>query len=220
MKTGSTRFSALVSVRFFQSLMAALVLLFMVGCAGKAFDQETAERVEIGSIVVLPVEIIVADKNEPVSQTKTLQLAEGRETLDRFIGEYFSGKESIRILSEDEIEAMPDQSFRNPAARARSISKATGQDAVLLVTLHAYQKRQGTTYSVDTPPSVTFDYKLIMAETGRELCSGLFQETQQPLSSNIFNFFTAKKRGFKWITAEELAREGIRSKFDSCLYLR
>jgi hypothetical protein len=221
MRYGTRENSASPTGTFFRLLITAVTLvLLLAGCAGKLYEHEEIERLPVNAIAVLPVEIVIADKADRVTQEKKLLLEEGRETMDRLISEYFAGKASIRIISEDEIAAMPDQSSRNRTARARSISQTGGQDAVLLVTLHEYQKRHGTTYSVDTPPSVTFDDKLIMAETGRERCSGLFQETQQPLTSNIFNFFTAKRRGFKWITAEEMAGEGIRNKFGDCPYLQ
>ncbi len=36
-----------------------------------------------------------------------------------------------------------------------------------------------------------------------------FDETQQPLSENVLRFFTFMKRKASWITAGELAREGV-----------
>ena len=42
----------------------------------------------------------------------------------------------------------------------------------------------------------------------------VFDETQQALSENIFRFFTFLRRGGKWITAGELAREGVRKAVD------
>ena len=37
----------------------------------------------------------------------------------------------------------------------------------------------------------------------------VFDETQRPLSENIFGFFTFLRRKARWITVEELGREGV-----------
>ena len=42
----------------------------------------------------------------------------------------------------------------------------------------------------------------------------VFDETQQPLSENIFRFFTFLRRKARWITAEELSREGVHKAVD------
>lgn len=63
------------------------------------------------------------------------------------------------------------------------------------------------------PASVGFHVHLF--EDGKLVDVFAFDETQQPLSENIFRFFTFVKRGGKWITAGELAREGIHKAVDS-----
>ena len=37
---------------------------------------------------------------------------------------------------------------------------------------------------------------------------------------NLYNFSSAKQRGFTWITAEELLREGLVKKLGECSYLQ
>jgi hypothetical protein len=37
---------------------------------------------------------------------------------------------------------------------------------------------------------------------------------------NLFNFSSARKRGFTWVTAEEMLREALQSKLSECPYLR
>jgi hypothetical protein len=66
------------------------------------------------------------------------------------------------------------------------------------------------------PASIAFDYKLLEAGSGRTLCSGVFDETQQALSENIFDFARFTKRGLKWITGEALAREGLEQRLSNC----
>jgi hypothetical protein len=100
-----------------------------------------------------------------------------------------------------------------------TICRTFRADAVLILTLNRFRERDGGEYSVNSPASVAFDYKLISGESGQTLCSGVFSETQQPLLDDLLVFFQRAKRGFKWITAEALAREGMEQKFALCPYL-
>jgi hypothetical protein len=42
----------------------------------------------------------------------------------------------------------------------------------------------------------------------------VFEETQQPLSENVLDLPAFVKRGAKWVTAGELAREGVHKAVD------
>ena len=103
---------------------------------------------------------------------------------------------------------------------AVTICRTTKADAVLLFTLHRFTERVGVEASIVSPASVVFDYKLIHAETGQTLCSGVFDETQKPLLDDMFQFFKKLKRGVKWLSAEELARDGFKQKIADCPYLK
>jgi hypothetical protein len=82
-----------------------------------------------------------------------------------------------------------------------------GQPVFLNVFVYRYQERQGGNFSVVKPASVGFHAHLFEGN----VLTGLyvFDETQQPLSDNVLRIFTFFKRGGKWITAGELAREGV-----------
>ena len=99
-----------------------------------------------------------------------------------------------------------------------TICNTYNADAVLICTLHRYAEREGTEYSVIKPASVAFDLKLVMAQNGKTLWSGAYNETQQHMLTNIFKFFEKAKRGFKWITAQALAKEGLHQKLNKCRY--
>lgn len=78
-------------------------------------------------------------------------------------------------------------------------------DAVLAGYLYRFQKRIGTEYAVDSPASVAFDLHLIRVKDGRVLWSGHFDETQRPLSDNLFRLGAFLKRKAQWVTAKEMA---------------
>jgi len=88
-----------------------------------------------------------------------------------------------------------------------------GQPTYLNVFIYRFQERQGGNFSVVRPASVGFHVHLV--ENGVLTDVFAFDETQQPLSDNIFRFFTFLKRGAKWITAGELAREGVHKSVDA-----
>lgn len=89
------------------------------------------------------------------------------------------------------------------------MARKSGSDAVVSGTLFRFRQRVGTGYSVETPASVAFSLYLIRAADGRMLWDGHFDETQKPLSEDLFRFFSFLKGGGGWLTAEELARQGI-----------
>ena len=63
----------------------------------------------------------------------------------------------------------------------------------------------GTEYAVSSPASVAFDLHLIRVKDGRVLWSGHFDETQRPLSDNLFHLGAFLQRKAKWVTAKEMA---------------
>ena len=56
-------------------------------------------------------------------------------------------------------------------------------------------------------------------KSSRTICSGFFDETQKSLFENLLSFKGAMQRKFQWITAEELAREGLEKSFGQCSQL-
>ena len=65
----------------------------------------------------------------------------------------------------------------------------------------------------------TFAYRLYETGEGRVLCHGRVDERQQSVMENLFTLSKAKSRGLIWLSAEELARDGLREKFGECSYL-
>lgn len=198
-----------------------LMSIAFAGCSAKEQAQKPAEDlITLNSIVVMSVDIVPAGTAaRPAAEQEGLD--KGRIVLDSLLAEYLAGKENVRFMSAAERDAMTDSSFaRCRTSAAITICQQVGGEAVMVLTLNRYRERQGNDYSVVHPASIAFDYKLIQAGSGRTLCAGVFDETQQALSENILNFFKVSKRGFKWITADALAREAIEQKLTNCPYLK
>ena len=82
-------------------------------------------------------------------------------------------------------------------------------DAILMGYLFHFKERVGTRYSVESPASVSFSLFLVRTADGRVAWLGVFEETQQSLSENILKLGTFIKRKARWITAREMAAEGL-----------
>ena len=75
------------------------------------------------------------------------------------------------------------------------------------VLVFRFQERKGGNFAVDKPASVGFHLHLIDQKKIVKVFE--FDETQQPLSDNILKIGAFLRRGAKWITAGQLAAEGI-----------
>ena len=54
-----------------------------------------------------------------------------------------------------------------------------------------------------------FRSRLVETATGQVLWAGAFDQTQQDLSSNLFDFWMFWSEGPRWFTAAELAHLGV-----------
>lgn len=93
------------------------------------------------------------------------------------------------------------------------IGHALNADAVVAGYVYRFRERVGGKYSADLPASVAFDIHLVRVADGRLLWSGHFDETQRPLSDDLFGLSIFLKRRARWITAEEMAISGLDDMF-------
>lgn len=89
------------------------------------------------------------------------------------------------------------------------MGKTVGADGVLSGIVYRFRQRKGTKLSVESPASVSFGIHLIRVDDARLLWSAHFDETQKTLSEDLFKLRTFVKRGGGWLSAEELAIEGL-----------
>ena len=85
----------------------------------------------------------------------------------------------------------------------------TDADASLGGAIRRWSQREGTTSGVRRPASVWLVLEL-RDRSGRVIWSGVYEETQPPLSDDLGSLPRAWERGFRWVTAEELCEYGLR----------
>ena len=91
----------------------------------------------------------------------------------------------------------------------RVVDSPAQADAILTGVVRRYTERDGTSTGVKRPASVWIVLELRDPD-GRALWNGTYEETQAPLSEDMFSFRRAWDRGFRWVTADELASYGAR----------
>src|SRR5262245_65431012 len=83
-----------------------------------------------------------------------------------------------------------------------------GATAVLLGKVYRYREREGQALGALRPASVGSEMTLFQAPGARRVWSARFDETQQPLTADVFNAQRYPGGGRRWLTAAELARWG------------
>jgi len=100
----------------------------------------------------------------------------------------------------------PDKTLRELAS---SFGNELGAEYVFAGVLGSYRERKGSAGGIDRPASVAFRLYLIHVPSGAAVFEGFFNETQQALSENILLAPVFFRRGARWLSAGELARDGI-----------
>ena len=99
---------------------------------------------------------------------------------------------------------------RMPALRYwLQVGSCIPADYLLVPQLIFYSQRRGGDWGAEEPASVIMDFFLLDVRNRTILRRYRFEETQQPLSENLLEVGKFVSRGGKWVSAEELALEGI-----------
>ncbi|HUI27754.1 MAG TPA: hypothetical protein VL403_16850 [Candidatus Kryptonia bacterium] len=93
--------------------------------------------------------------------------------------------------------------------RARMLAEAVHAEGVFYGSVWRLREREGSEYGSRHPASVAFRLALYSVASGRTVWRGEFDQTQEPLSSNLLNWWQFWRAGPRWFTAAELARLGI-----------
>ncbi|MBN1545576.1 MAG: hypothetical protein JW902_02850 [Syntrophaceae bacterium] len=95
------------------------------------------------------------------------------------------------------------------AERIRQLGQELKAEAIVVGYVFRYEERQGTPYAVEKAASVAFELQLLDTRDGTRSWKATFNETQRSLMENLLSFrFFVKSKG-RWITARELAEEGM-----------
>jgi hypothetical protein len=92
---------------------------------------------------------------------------------------------------------------------ALKVGNNLGVQGVLIGRIVAYSEREGGELGVSSPASIAFSVDLLNTANGEKVWENYFAETQRPLFENVVEFGKFFKRKGRWISADELAKEGV-----------
>lgn len=101
-----------------------------------------------------------------------------------------------------------------PRTLTRRLGKALSADLVMFGMVWRYRGLGAVEGVPEQPASVAFALYLVDTNSGRRIWRGIFNETQDYAFKNMFKFTDRIKMGLKWLTADQLARYGVKQTLD------
>ncbi len=204
-------------------MMLCGLLAFLSSCSGRSGDQagETEKHIRpLSSIVVLPAEI-GSEQGAARKSGDHETLRKGASFVDLTMAEELKEFSKVRVLSRQQVENLMEEDNADAAVDViEHLGRVLHCDAVLQTTVFRYRQREGGEYAAESPASASFQMRLVEVKTKAVLWSADFDETQESLMSNILAFNKAQSRGFKWVSVENLVRQGIKERIADCPYLK
>jgi hypothetical protein len=103
-----------------------------------------------------------------------------------------------------------DESRDTPRTLAHRLGRTLGADLMVVGTVWRYRDRGAVEGFPEKPASVAFALYLVEPESGRRLWRKIFDETQEFALKDMSKFTDRIKMGLKWLSADELARHGVK----------
>ena len=99
---------------------------------------------------------------------------------------------------------------KDPLQLMKTLGVQMKADYVLWGHIFRYQERIGKAYGVEKPASVAFDLHLMKIKDGKLVWKAHWEQTQKSLSENLLELDTFIKSNMRWVTAEQLALQGLK----------
>lgn len=181
-------------------------------------DTGPSQIAQVSCIAVLPAASMQSEQVVPVYIPKEKSDRVGVQAMNEILSDELGGKDKIRFIGLDQIGALDITGGENSLVLARMVGERVNCNAVLESSVKRFKERVGGRYSVETPASVAFEMRLISLDKGSVIWSAKFDESQKSVMENILEWKKANTRGFVWISAEELMREGVKAKLADSPY--
>jgi hypothetical protein len=203
-------------------LMPALVLLaFLAACSLSPGNIQSRQSTDLEARHIKRIAVLApaAPAAAPpaknpllgASSDKRVERQDPGEILMRLVYSAMVALPRWQIISESELKDVSDSIPQtNDIARLRKVGELVYADAVITGRMLRYRERVGGDIGVQSPASVAFTLELIDVQRGDVIWSTRFDETQKGLSENILSLGDIRERGLRWLTAEQLAQDGVR----------
>jgi hypothetical protein len=179
----------------------------MLGCSSPIHVERFSEssRHPVRKLAVVPFEARIPQTSgmtaTEISTYVTSRVLGALSEQEQFV--VIPPAEVLHALGARDGSALPSE--RTEVGRA--VSETFGVDALVFGEVRRFTKRSGGAKGSSRPASVRFDLELHGAD-GTLLWRGVYDETQRSISEDLGGFSVARSRGFRWLSAEELAEYG------------
>lgn len=138
------------------------------------------------------------------------------QVMNRIVGQALNLRFQDRLVSPDIVadaygDILTDQALDTPRKRAVRLGEAVEANLVMVGTVWRYREKGMLTDVPDSPASVGFALYLIDAKSGARLWRQAFDGTQKALTEDVLGGLKQLGMGLHWLTAEELARYGVKA---------
>lgn len=190
-------------------VIGALLFIGVGGCGWLG----SAPRLEepVGRIAVLPIERDERTSNLPLAEPRPQLAPDAEEVITAQIYDVLSSSPKWRFVPDMNVSQALEKVSKSAPLRERAVElgRLVDADAVLCGTVSRFVERVGTQYGARQPAAVSFDLFLVSADTGTVLWQGSFDQQQEALSTNLFNWWQFWEGGPRWFTAAEFAHLGV-----------
>lgn len=197
----------------FFSYSITLFCIFIFSCSVpiqkvEKSPQAVSERPVYVSVEIKKIALV------PFSSDTEIPLDKERYMTDIFYNELISKVLKVNIIPlessaseftrlQAEYPELPDREL------AVKVANNLGAQGVLIGRIVAYSEREGGELGVSSPASIAFSVDLLNTANGEKIWENYFAETQRPLFENVIEVGKFFKRRGRWISADELAKEGV-----------
>lgn len=102
------------------------------------------------------------------------------------------------------------ESLKTPFRQVlRDVGAELGAEGIVVGYIFRFRERKGESYAVQQPASVAFGIHLLRVADGALVWRGSFDKTQSALMENILQAPAFYREKGRWVTAAELAEEGL-----------
>jgi hypothetical protein len=210
------------------ALATGLLAATLAGCAVETVRQRSYPRLEegvpsISRVAVAPfepaAELAQAARRAEIEASVSVgsapretgvSPAEATALVARYLSEALAQRGLDVTTHEDVGRVLAESGASGPLAPrevARLANERFGAQGIVIGSVGRYKERTGGAQEAGAA-SIWFEVALYTAPEGEKLWSGVFNETQRPLSSNVLSASRYPGGGSRWLSAEELARWG------------
>ena len=187
-----------------------IALTVLVGCSFGSGNLQSKHSNDLESRRIRRIAVLPPQTSNAPGQSLSQQAGEP-EMLAKQIYSAMASLPNWQIVAESEVKQVEQIKPGTPGpARLRQIGEMVFADAIMVGRIERFRERIGDDWGAKSPASVAFVLDLIDVRRGDVIWSARFDETQKPLSENIFGLGDIGQRGVRWLTAEQLAMDGVK----------